>query len=221
MACSGVGLAFWSARLLSAVQPTLPVPVEFAYELDTSVMAYAFGVSLVTALVIGLVPAFRASRPSLVPALKGEASASDERTPRGFSLSKALVVGQLAVSLVLLVAGALLTRALVKAERTELGFDPSRIAAFGFNLQMNNYTLEEAKTLQRELLAKLPTLPGVEFASTASRMPLAPDMSMTAVFIPGVHETEDDARPHRCGDGGGGLLSSHGCPHPSGKSFRR
>ena len=191
----GVGIAFWAARLLSALRPPLPMPVEFAFELDTSVMAYAFGVSLVTALVFGLVPAFRASRPSLVPALKGEASASDETTPREFSLSKALVIGQLAVSLVLLVAGALLTRGLIEAERTEVGFDPSRIAAFGFNLQMNNYTLEEAKTLQRELLAQLPTLPGVELASTASRMPLAPNISMTAVFVPGVHETENDATP--------------------------
>lgn len=192
----GVGIAYGALRLLSStIETSLPVPIEFAYELDTSVMTFAFGVSLVTALVFGLVPAFRASRPSLTPALKGETSVGDEATPRGFSLSKVLVVGQLAVSLVLLVAGALLTRGLIEAERTEVGFDASRVAAFGFNLQMNNYTLEEAKTLQRELLAQLLTLPGVEYVSTASRMPLAPDINMTAVFVPGVHETEDDAPP--------------------------
>ena len=191
----GVGIAFWALRLLAAVQPPLPVPIEFAYELDASVMAFTFGVSVVTALVFGLVPALRASRPSLVPALKGEAGAGDEATPRRFSLSKALVVGQLAVSLVLLVAGTLLTRGLIEAGRTEVGFDSSRIAVFGFNLQMNNYTLEEATTLQRELLAQLPTLPGVEYVSTADRMPLSPDMQMTVVFVPGVHETEEDAPP--------------------------
>ncbi len=215
----GVGVAFWAVRLLSAVQPPLPVPIEFAFELDTSVMAYAFCLSLVTALVFGLVPAFRASRPSLVPALKGEASSTDDATPRGFSLSKALVVGQLAVSLVLLVAGALLTRGLIAAEKAEVGFDPSRIAAFGFNLQMNNYTLEEAKTFQRELLAQLPTLPGVEFASTATRMPLASDIQMTAVFVPGVHETEQDAAPIDAVTVGEDYFHATGIPILRGRAF--
>ena len=215
----GVGIAHWAGRLLSAVQPPLPVPVEFAYELDTSVMMYAFGVSLVTALVFGLVPALRASRPSLVPALKGESSGSGEPRPRGFTLGKALVVGQLAVSLVLLVAGALLTRGLIQAEQTDVGFDPTRIATVGFNLQMNNYTLEEAKTLQRELLDQLPSIPGVEIASSASRMPLAPDLRMTAVFIPSVHETEDDTDPINATTVGEEYFQVTGIPILRGRAF--
>lgn len=191
----GVGIAFWAARLLSTVQPPLPLPFEFTFEVDTSVMTYAFAVSLATAVVFGLVPAIRASRPNLVPALKGGDSASDESTPRRPSLSQALVVGQLAVSLVLLVAGALLTRGLIEAERADMGFDPARIVGVQFNLQMNNYTLERAQTLERELLARLVTLPGVESVSTTSRMPLAPDVNMATVFVPGVHETEEDAPP--------------------------
>ena len=215
----GVGIAHWAARLLSSLQPPLPVPLEFAYELDASVMAYAFGVSLVTSVLFGLVPALHASRPSLVPALKGEAGAGDEPTPRGFSLSKALVVGQLAVSLVLLVAGALLTRGLVEAQRTEVGFDPTRIATFGFNLQMNNYTLEQAQTLQRALLERLPTLPGVESASLASRMPMAPDINMTGVFVPGVHETEDDSVPIDAVGVGKDYFLVTGIPIVQGRSF--
>ena len=136
----GVALAYWAARVLSAAQPPLPIPIKFAYELDTSVMAFAFLVSLATAVFFGLVPAFRASRPNLVRALKGEGIGIDDPTKRRFTLSNALVVGQLAVSLVLLVAGALLTRGLVEAQRTEVGFDASRIASIGFNLQMNNQT---------------------------------------------------------------------------------
>lgn len=215
----GVGIAFWAARLLSAVQPPLPVPMEFTFELDTSVMAYAFGVSLLTALVFGLVPAFRASRPNLVPALKGEGSPTDDAAPRGFSLSKVLVVGQLAVSLVLLVAGALLTRGLIVAEKADVGFDPSRIAAVSFNLQMNNYSLDEAKALQREILSSLPTLPGVELASTASRMPLAPDVNMTAVFVPGVHETDDDAAPIDMAIVGEDYFKVTGIPILQGRGF--
>lgn len=215
----GLGIAYWAARLLSAVQPPLPLPLEFSFELDTTVMAFAFGVSLVTALVFGLVPAFRASRPNLVPALKGEASSTDEATPRGFSLSKALVVGQLAVSLVLLVAGALLTRGLIAAETAEVGFDPSRIAGLSFNVQMNNYTPEQAKTLRRELLAQLPTLPGVESASTASRLPLAPDVNMRTMFVPGIHETDEDASPIDAVVVGEDYFEVTGIPLIHGRSF--
>ena len=191
----GVALAYWAARVLSAAQPPLPIPIKFAYELDTSVMAFAFLVSLATAVFFGLVPAFRASRPNLVPALKGEGIGIDDPTKRRFTLSNALVVGQLAVSLVLLVAGALLTRGLVEAQRTEVGFDASRIASIGFNLQMNNYSLEEAKALQRQLLENLAGLPGIEAVSLASRLPLATGLNMEGIFVPGHHQTDDDVVP--------------------------
>ena len=191
----GLGIAYWGGRFVSALETPMPVPVEFNFGLDSSVMLYAFVISLATALVFGLVPALRASRPSVVPALKGESTGVDEPTRRRFTLSQALVVGQLAVSLVLLVAGALLTRGLIQAERTEVGFDPTRVAGVAFDLKMNNYTDEEIATFRRETLDQLPTLPGVEFASTTTRMPLAPDLRMSGVFVPGVHQTEEDAEP--------------------------
>ena len=156
----GVALAYWAARVLSVAKPPLPIPIEFAYELDTSVMAFAFFVSLATAVLFGLVPAFRASRPNLVPALKGEGIGIDDPTKRRFTSSNALVVGQLAVSLVLLVAGALLTRGFIEAQRTDVGFDASRVATLGFNLQMNNYSLEKAQALQRQLLERSTRAPG-------------------------------------------------------------
>ena len=190
-----VALAYWAARVLSVAKPPLPIPIEFAYELDTSVMAFAFFVSLATAVLFGLVPAFRASRPNLVPALKGEGIGIDDPTKRRFTLSNALVVGQLAVSLVLLVAGALLTRGFIEAQRTDVGFDASRVATLGFNLQMNNYSLEKAQALQRQLLESLPALPGVQYVTLASRMPLAPNIHMEGIFVPEIHQTEDDIVP--------------------------
>ena len=192
---AGVAIAYWAARLLAAFQAPLPLPVEFAFDLDASVLAYAFAASLVTALAFGLVPALRASRPSLVPALKGESTPAEDHSPRGFNLSRVLVAGQLAVSLVLLVAGALLTRGLFEANRVEVGFDPSRIAAVSFNLQMNNYTLEQAQALQRTLLDTLPGVPGVTAVALSSRLPMAPDINMEGIFVPGYHETEDDVVP--------------------------
>ncbi|HSF19789.1 MAG TPA: ABC transporter permease [Vicinamibacteria bacterium] len=194
-AVTGLGLAWASARLLSALQPPLPVPISFAYEIDLTVLSFVVGISLATAVVFGLAPAWRTARPSVVPALKGESNGSAYRPARRFTLSNTLVVGQLAVSLVLLVAGALLVRGLMVAQRFDVGFDPSRVAALSFDLGMNNYSLDEAIAFQRTLIERLSALPQVEAASLASRMPLAPDINMEGILIPGHHEPGDDPTP--------------------------
>jgi putative ABC transport system permease protein len=191
----GIGLAAAAARALTLFQPPFPIPLEFAYDLDGTVVGYAIAISLATAVVFGLAPAYRATKPDLVPALKGSSAGSQSGTKRGSYLSKTLVVGQLAVSLVLLVAGTLLTRGLFQAQRTELGFDPDRLSALSFDLGMNNYTLEQAKAFQRELRERLEALPGIETVAMTSRMPLAPDINMESIRIPGQHRPEDDGTP--------------------------
>jgi predicted permease len=84
---------------------------------------------------------------------------------------------------------------------------------------MNNYTDEESEAFHRELLEQLPTLPGVEFASTATRMPLAPDVRMTGVFVPGVHQTEDDAEPIYATTVGEDYFQVTGIPILRGRAF--
>jgi predicted permease len=194
-AAVGIGLAAAAARALTLFQLPVPIPVFFAYDLDGTVVAYALVLSFATAVVFGLAPAFRVSRPDLVPALKESSAGSQSGTKRGSYLSKALVVGQLAVSLVLLVAGTLLTRGLLVAERTELGFDPSGLSQLSFDLGMNNYSLEQAKAFQREIRERLEGLPGVETVAMTTRMPLAPDINMEGIKIEGQHRPEDDPTP--------------------------
>ena len=95
--------------------------MSFDFAIDTTVLVFALAASAATAMIFGLAPAWASSRPALVPALKASAE-GDERAR--FSARDALVVGQLALSLVLLVAGALLARGLWAARGTELGYDP-------------------------------------------------------------------------------------------------
>jgi predicted permease len=189
---AGLAVAAVAGQVLSAAKPPLPIPVSFAIGIDGTVIAYAILLSFATAVFFGLAPAWRASRPDLVPALKGDSAATQGGRRRGSLLSKALVVGQLAVSLVLLVAGALFTRALFEAQNADLGFDPSGIASLAFDLGMNNVSLEEAEAFQRRMVERLEGLPGVEAVSQSIRMPLAPDINMEGVQIPGHHRPDDE-----------------------------
>jgi ABC-type antimicrobial peptide transport system permease subunit len=89
---AGLLLAFWASRLLSALLPALPLPVSFVFDLDVPVLLFALAASLL----FGLAPAFQASRPDLVPALK-DAAAGPEPLRRRVSFRNILVVGQLGV----------------------------------------------------------------------------------------------------------------------------
>jgi predicted permease len=189
---AGLALAAIAGQVLSALQPPLPIPVTFAVGIDLTVIAYAIALAFATAIFFGLAPAWRASRPDLVPALKGDSAATQGGPRRGSFLSKTLVVGQLAVSLVLLVAGALFTRALFEAQNADLGFDPAGIVSLSFDLGMNNYSLEEVDAFQPQMVERLEGLPGVEAVCLAVRMPLAPDINMEGVQIPGHHRPDDE-----------------------------
>ena len=146
-------------------------------------------VSAATALLFGLAPALSTSKPQLVPALKSS-SEGDHR--HRISVRDALVVLQLSLSLVLLVAGALLTRGLMTARAANLGFETRPLSTLSFNLQMNGYDLERATALRERAQATLRALPGVVAVSTASRLPLAPDINISTILVPDHHTNDDD-----------------------------
>lgn len=214
----GVALAFWAGRILSGLQADLPLPIEFSYTLDGAVLAYAAVASVATALVAGLAPALSASRPDLVPALKADAAgASSER--RGRLFRNALVVAQLATSLVLLVAGALLMRGLLAARDTRLGFDPQPISAISFNPAMNGYDLERSTALRDRVVERLRGVPGVLGVALASRLPLAPDINMEGVRVPGQHAPGDDPTPIDAVSVGPSYFETLGIPIVAGRAF--
>jgi predicted permease len=190
---AGLLIAWWAGRALAGVgTDVLPVPVKFDFSIDPTVLFFALGASMATALLFGLLPALSSSKPELVPALKESA----EGASRGrLSMRDVLVVGQLALSLVLLVAGALLTRGLLVARDTDLGFDPVPLSSLSFNLRMNGYDDERAAAFAREAVRTLRELPGVAGVSTASRLPLTPDVNMDGVKVPGHHAADADETP--------------------------
>lgn len=214
---AGVLLAGWAGRALSGFgSNSLPIPVSFDFSIDTTVLGYAIAVSVATAIIFGLAPAWSASRPALVPALKANAEGD---TRRRLALRDVLVVGQLSLSLVLLVAGALLTRGLATARHTDLGFDPSPVALLSFNLQMNGYDVERATVFRDRAIEALAALPGVTAVSTTSRLPLAPDINIESIAVPGHHSPEEDGAPVDAVSVGADYFRTVGVPIVAGRAF--
>ena len=123
----GLLIAWWAGQLLSGIgSDVFPMPIRFEFSIDRLVLIFAAVTSIVTTVLFGLAPAWSSSKPELVPALKDSGAANGRRRT---SVRDLLVVGQLALSLILLVSGALLTRGLLTAQNTDLGFDPGPISS--------------------------------------------------------------------------------------------
>jgi putative ABC transport system permease protein len=130
-----------------------------------------------------------------------------------------LVIGQLALSLVLLAAGALLARGLWTAYGTELGYDARAVSSLSFNLRMNGYDEARAAALRERAVETLRALPGVEAVSTASRLPLSPDINMDGFRVPGHHAPTDQETPIDSVAIGADYFAVVGVPIVSGRAF--
>src|SRR5262245_50182520 len=222
LACTGgvlgVAIAWWASGALQGLLSTkvFPIPVSFDFAIDRTVLLFAVAASVVTAVVFGLAPAWSASRPELVPALK--ASAEGDRRTR-FSTRDVLVLGQVTLSTVLLVAGALLACGLAVAQRTDLGYDPRPLSSLTFNLGMNGYDVARAKAFEERALEALRALPGVVAASTASRLPLSPDINMDGFRIPGHHSAEEQETPIETVAVGPDYFATVNIPIVAGRAF--
>jgi macrolide transport system ATP-binding/permease protein len=177
---------------LGRYQPGLPIDIVFDIAPDWRVLLFTLAAALVTGIAFGLVPALRASRPDLAAALRD--AGGDGRRGRGprLELRDALVVGQVAFSLMLLVVGALMARSLEAAGRVDLGYDAARIAHLGLPLEMNGFTAEEGAALVEAGRLRLEGQSGVRSVGLASRVPQSLNNNGFGIFIDGHPATAAD-----------------------------
>jgi macrolide transport system ATP-binding/permease protein len=182
------------AAMIAGVRPPLPIELGLQIEPDWRVLAFTLATAVATGLLIGLLPAVRASRPDLVPALKeaGEWMGSKRRR---VELRDALVVLQVAISLVLVVGGALLVRSLSVAARVEMGYDIDRTAFLAIAGEMNGLENERAGPFFEQGRQRLLALPQVEAVALASRVPLSLNNNGFSVFIEG-HQAAASDEPY-------------------------
>jgi predicted permease len=148
----------------------LPERIFFNIEIDGLLIGFAAFVACASALVFGFVPALQSSRVDLVSILNEDAS------PRGASRGRmraALVVAQVAVSLLLLVGSGLVARSLDASKRANPGFDRVHVTSVGVDLKLNGYDETRGRVFYRRLIDELRKDPGVETATLAAYTPLA------------------------------------------------
>jgi macrolide transport system ATP-binding/permease protein len=197
-AATGALLAFWLLRLVPSLIPAMPITFNLDFRLDLRVLAGTLAVALVAAPVFGLFPALLASRPDVVPLLKGAAPGAARRrwriTPRNV-----LVVGQIAVSMALLVSSALLTRSFLNQQRIDPGFVPRPMVFSTMAPGAVGYDRVRTREFYRQLLERLAATPGVERATMVRHLPLNSLFGGGAtaeVAIPG-YEPPPEAGPLR------------------------
>ena len=100
-------------------------------------------------------------------------------------LRNALVVAQVALSLVLLVCAGLVVRSLQVAQRTRPGFNPENAVALSFDLGLQGYSEEKGLAFQKQVLERAPSVPGVRSAALVGTLPLSLDYSSTTIYVEG------------------------------------
>jgi putative ABC transport system permease protein len=166
----GVVLGSWAARVLATMRLPGDLPVRFDFQLDGRVLAYAVTIALVTGLLVGLVPALRASGADLDRTLRqsryGSPGAHGHRI-RGF-----LVVAQIALCFVLLVAAGLFVRSLFEAERADLGFRSEGVLNIHMDVGQLGYTEAQGRALFDDVSRRVGDVPGVQGLSFAFTIPM-------------------------------------------------
>jgi predicted permease len=169
---SGVLGLFVGFEGLQVLFGRLPAAANFAApRLDANVFLFALFVSLATALLFGIVPAFQSSRGDVAESLKQEARTMG-RSARRVTIANALIVGQVAFSFLLLVTAALFLRSLGRAYAMDPGFQTARLALFMTSPAQDGYSKPQTKAFYRTVRERLSSVPGIEAASWASNLPL-------------------------------------------------
>ena len=172
---------WWSDLLVSLGKEDIPRAVQVG--MDWRVLAFTLGVSVLTGLIFGVVPALHSSKTELTDSLKeGRGAGGGARRNR---MRNALVVSELAIAVVLLVGAGLLIQSLWRLQRVKSGLDPHNILTFTVLIPDTKYDGEKQSQFFQQLRTRMETLPGVRSASAVLPLPLSGDRFSISFEIDG------------------------------------
>ncbi|HYL92961.1 MAG TPA: ABC transporter permease [Alphaproteobacteria bacterium] len=188
----GLALAWLGIQLATDLVPYTPAPQGPLFQMDTRVMMYAMAASAATVILCGLAPAFMATREAARAALRVRSSSS-----RGFGVlaRRAFIGCQVALSVILLIAGGLFLKAFTRLQTFDLGFNPNNVFVVSMNPSFYNYSTAQTAQFYRELLDRTTTIQGVKSASLAAIPPFLGlyswDISIDGYTTPGGDKVVD------------------------------
>ncbi len=182
-AALGTALAWWTRDLLVALRPFGNASVVFDLPLDGRVLGFTIGVTVATALLFGLAPALRATRVDLSAQFQGGTRTLGRRDRS--RLSQALMVVQVALSLVLLVSTGLFARSLGNLQNVDAGFNRRGLILFRLDATSAGYRRDQFAALQTRVQERLERLPGVRAATFSSVALLSGTRQNKRIAVPG------------------------------------
>jgi predicted permease len=169
---AGLALAVWAIDLMIAFVPALPEGVRLAFDLhlDWRVVAYTIAFSTVTGLLFGLAPALHGTRAALSAVLKDDSGAFAGQHRRS-AVRRFLLIGQVAFSLLLLIAAGLVLRSLEKVRPTRLGFASENVVVAPVELDESTYDRRRGQQFYERLSDRIAGVPGVQAVSLYDGLP--------------------------------------------------
>ena len=186
----GLLIAQWATRVLLIFMQLTADPISFNVAPDARVLLFTLSAALLTGLLFGLAPALRSSRFDLASAFKGAGGRVSGDAARQ-KLNQALVVVQVALSLVLLVGAGLFVRTLQRLRAADAGFNRENVVVFNLDF-IPNVRSERRLTLYKELAARLETLPGVQAAAMSSEFLMANNRPADRISVEGYEAGPDE-----------------------------
>jgi macrolide transport system ATP-binding/permease protein len=212
-------IAFWSiegiARFVLGHLPHGVPQLVWNINPDLRVWGYSLALTALTGIVFGLAPALHATRQDLSTAIKGDGGGLMGKVASGGMLRNTLVGVQMAVCMVLLIAAGLLMRGLYLAQTVDPGFEMKAITQAQFNLPSQGYSTEKAQAFQRELMARVDALPGVDEVEQAQVTPLSHQFLGTGMTPAG----ETESRQLEFNVVSPGFFTMLGMPMVRGRAF--
>jgi putative ABC transport system permease protein len=216
----GILLGFWSLRpLVTLVPDRVTVPGFGNIRVDMSVLGFSLGLSVVTALIFGLLPAWQASRTNPNAHLQEEGRGGGA-SPRSRAVGNALVVAEFMFALVLLTGAALLIRTLNNVSRIDPGFVSDNLYTMSVDIPPSRYKPEQGIAFFQEIRARIAAMPGITSAALTSVVPLTQDEPPVPLQMDGgpapASGAEPTANPNLVSDG---FFSTMRMPLRAGRDF--
>jgi len=216
----GLALAFWADKALMAVYlPSDSGNLNISTAPDLRILAFTLAVTVVTGVIFGLAPALQATRPDVGRTLKDQAGAV---VGGGHGrLRNALVVTQVALSLLLLIGAGLFLRSLKNLSNQGTGFPAERLVGFNIDPSLNGYTPKQLNGFYQQLADNLGALPGVKSVAVASMRIMENNEWDSGLTAEGYSPTKPDDHPQAyMNQIGPGYFATLGVPIVAGRDFR-